>query len=136
MLSWSKHRAVHGENCFCTIAWLWHFHWKRTERRTFMACICWVLNKHLIDWLVGENFIRWLLLSSTLLYHWSGHFYGSDGISIYIRTWTTTYFLQHKVEVILFPQKLLYWQTMIFIFVVWCTLIWHHKKYILGNYRQ
>lgn len=53
VLSWSKHRAVHEENCFCKIAWLWHFHWKRTERRTLMACIYWVLNRHLIDWLIG-----------------------------------------------------------------------------------
>ena len=28
-------------------------------------------------------------------------FYGSDCISIYIRTWTASYFLQHKMQVIL-----------------------------------
>lgn len=48
-----QNRAIHWENCFCEIAWLWHFHWIRSGRRAFMACIYWVLNKHLIDWSVS-----------------------------------------------------------------------------------
>lgn len=45
--------GVHGENWFCRTVWLWHFHWERTEWRALTACICWTLDRRVIDGLVS-----------------------------------------------------------------------------------
>lgn len=57
MLSWSKHRAVHEENCVEL-----HDSDMSTEEEQpgehLWLSIHRVLNKYLIDWSVGENLIQ------------------------------------------------------------------------------
>lgn len=131
----SRFLCCHGQNIeqstgkivFVTIAWLWHFHWKRTERRTFMACIYWVLNKHLIAWLVSW----WKLYTMTtsfkhivVLLIWS--FFMGQIVSPFT-SGHGLHLISYNIKCKLFflsPPKLLYWCTTVFVCVVWCTLWW------------